>query len=445
MVSIFDEATPSIRRNSVARLGANGSRVVAGFATATVSARVLGPADKGTLSTLLYVITLLSFASTLGLGDAAVVLAGKDRFPLHVAMSASLVPVAVASVLGASGVWLAAAVADWSNIGPAVVAGSGAVVLAAFAHLLLTFETSRERLVFTSVVSVIEIGVGLVTLVVFMVVFDMGILGGVLAAAAGSLVSVTLFTKSLASAGLSIKPVFDRSYLAGALRMGVVLEATYLLMVLAQRLDLLLVYTLRNEAGAGLYSIALTVGQISAYAAGSLIAATFPRLANTPDSEAAELTQKSSRFCLAAALVSACVLALVIPWLIPFAFGGAFAGAVGPTLILLLGGVVWSEQWLLARAAAATGRSVIAFSSLGVTVASMLLFDVLLIPALGLQGAALGSVLANVCGLSVGLYWYRSRMKKPLSGLLPRASDFIELGRFALRLVARLRVLLFKK
>jgi O-antigen/teichoic acid export membrane protein len=290
-------------------------------------------------------------------------------------------------------------------------------------------------------VAIVEIGVGLVLLVLLMVVFDLRILGGVLAAVGGSLASVILYAASLRSAGYSLKPVWDRGYLLAGLRMGVVLEVTYLLMILAQRLDLLLVYTLSDEASAGLYSVALTIGQIAAYAAGSLIAATFPRLANTPADRSAPLIFRSSRLCLAAATTSAVLLAAMIPWLIPFAFGDAFGGAVRPTLILLIGGTVWSEQWLLARAAAAKGRSLVSLGSLGATVASMLVLDALLIPAHGIVGAAIGSVIANVCGLIVGLWWFRREIGAGLTGLLPRPADYVELARFALRVAGRAKTL----
>src|SRR5215218_8856337 len=64
---------PSLAVNSVSRLTADVVGLVLAMVAAVVTARWLGPAGKGVLSTLTFLAGLFVVACTAGLGDAAVV------------------------------------------------------------------------------------------------------------------------------------------------------------------------------------------------------------------------------------------------------------------------------------------------------------------------------------------------------------------------------------
>lgn len=430
-------ATPSIRRNSSARLAANAVRIIAGFGAATITARVLGPADKGTLSTLLYLVVLVGYASTLGLGDAVIILTGSGRVPRRDAVSASLLPLALVSMLGAASIWGVASLAEWSNILPAVALGSAAVVIAAFTSFFLDVHTSMERLVFSSGANLLQIALDLLALVLLVYVLRMGIWGGAMANVIGLSSAFLVLVWSIRSKGLLSGSYINVGYVKQALKLGVILETSYLLTLMAQRLDLVLVYSLADEAAAGRYSVALTVGQISSYAAASLVIATFPRLAKVSRDKALVLTQRAFRLCVAMTAASSAALCILVPWGIPLAFGEGFTAAVPPTIILLAGGVVWSAQWCLSQAAAARERSRVPLFSYGMTVVVMLGLDVFLIPWAGAAGAAVGSVLGNAAGLAVVLRWYGHESKGDLRALVPGPADFAELLRFGISVVRR--------
>lgn len=74
---------PSLGFTSAARLSADIVSVVFGLVSATITARVLGADGKGALSSLLFIGVLLSYAASLGLGDASIILIQQKRVSLQ--------------------------------------------------------------------------------------------------------------------------------------------------------------------------------------------------------------------------------------------------------------------------------------------------------------------------------------------------------------------------
>src|SRR5437870_1591443 len=105
----------SLARNSAFRLTANVARLLLGLATGVMTARWLGPDDKGSLSTLLFVgHVVLFYVCGLGLGEAATVLVGRGAVSLQRAVSGSIGLLAPACGVGAVCLWPVAARANWS-------------------------------------------------------------------------------------------------------------------------------------------------------------------------------------------------------------------------------------------------------------------------------------------------------------------------------------------
>lgn len=250
---------PQIRTDSMSRLASASSHLVLALFTSIVTARWLGPAGKGVFSTLHYLATLLTFACTLGLGEATIVLVNRRKFPLEVALSSSIAPTMVASVFGIGALFVAGLVAGWGGIWDAVAIAGGFVVVGSLSYLLMGIENARLGLRFTSLVSIISGVTGILMMVLFVAVLDGGPAGAMGAVFISTAAALCLLLRAFRSEGLSLRPHLDRSFLRQAVRTGAALEGAHLLMALAQRADLLIVYWLAGEAEAGVYSIALTV------------------------------------------------------------------------------------------------------------------------------------------------------------------------------------------
>lgn len=427
--------SPSIARNSVARLASDGSHLIFGFVSGVITARAFEPAGKGAYAALLSLVSLAATASTLGLGDAGVIMIGSGRATLQRFLSMALIPVGIASGAGAIAVALIShlQLADQGpTLGRAVLVASLSVPLVSFLYLFSFLVTARERIIATSLIRTAVHSVSLVGIVLLVMVANFHITGGLLGGLIGSGAGLIAIVVVLRRMGAKPRPRWDPALLRQGLKLGLVIELAQSMLTLSARLDVLFVYSLVGRAEAGHYSVALTMGQVVAFASLALAYALFPRVASVDKTEAVNLVARSSRVGIATSIVSAGILLVAIPVLTPLAFGREYVPSIVPALILLVGAALWAEQNLLARSSTARGDTRLQLWSYGTNLAVMVILDLLLVPRFGAIGAALASVSAAASGLAICAGAYRTSVKDhglALRDFLPGRADFLFLAR----------------
>ena len=423
------------------RLVSDGSGVLLGTIASVVTARVLGPSGKGTLAALTFVSALVTQCCTLGLGDAAVVRVGQAKATAQQALSASLPAVALASLLGAAAV-LAYSVlqlpVDDPGIWAAVAVGCISVVIGAVGQLLVFVVYAGRRVVAVSVLTIAMSVTAAATVVLFCVVFDLEVFGGMLAGLAAGVLGLTGATVMVTRAHLKLRPRIVPSYLRPALSFGLRAQLANVLAYSSARIDLLFVYALASHHDAGLYSVALTFGMITGFVAIALSFASFPPMAAMTDPDALELTARMARVATLLGTALAVLLAAAGSTLIAVLLGDEFRGALAPTIVLLFANVLWGVQWLLSRALAARGDPDLLVRSFSANLAAMAAADAVLIPLAGAVGAAVGALIAAVVGLWVCLRAYRRR-DVHYASFVPRRGDLQLVWSVAARGAARAR------
>jgi O-antigen/teichoic acid export membrane protein len=132
-----------------------------------------------------------------------------------------------------------------------------------------------------------------------------------------------------------------------------------------------------------------------------------PRLTQMDSQRAREMTPLVSRNILLVSIVAAAALMGASPIIIRVFFGGDFTPAQTPLLLLMPGVIAASVGRVLGSYLFSQGRVIYntyaTFIALGVTLA----LDLVLIPTLEIEGAAIASSIAYVVSLAVTLYWYR--------------------------------------
>ncbi len=419
----------SLRTSSVARFLADSSALVFGVLGGVITARWLGPSGKGLFSSLTFLAALVMQAGSLGLGDAAIVMVGQRKARLQEAVSVTVALTLCSAAVGTVVFWSGAMLwfrHDLDAVRSAILVASLGFPVSLFGYVLSFMLSARQMLVANSLVLGTTSAATALGLVLFVAVVPLGITGGAIAgvfgAAAGMAVGFVLLTR----AGLSLRPRWKPEYVGAALRYGISVEASYLVTVMFLRVDLLFAYALAGSAAAGQYSVALTISALVALLPIAMSHATFPRLANVANEEANDLTGQVCRYGVAAAVVAAALLALVTPVAVPLLFGQDFVPAVPPTLILLGGGVLWATQWIVCRAAAARGRPGLLLGSFGLGLVVMVALDYLLIPRIGITGAALAALAGPAAGLVLALIGYHRSpwWDRPLTVFVPRPTDF---------------------
>lgn len=423
----------------MARFVADTGGLALGMVVGVITARWLGPAGKGLLSTITFLSGIVMQICALGLGDAAIVRVGQRKNSLQEVLSASLAVLIPAAFVAAFVMWAASMFefrADWAAARIPVFIACIGLPVSMLNVVSSNLLNSQERFVSTSSILLTSAGVTAAATWLVVVHLHRGTSGAVIATIAGAATGAILNCGLLLRGRLSFRPRADRDYLRFALSYGPRMQLSQLLVTVAVRFDLLVVYALAGQASAGQYSVALTAAGLGGMLPISLVIVAFPRLASLPDHDSAELAAKISRYTIALSCVSCALLAVAVPLLLPLAFGRAYSAAIVPALVLLGGPLIGSAQYHLCRAWAARGDPSLLFRSYGLMSVIMIALDFVLIPRYGLTGAAVASLSGNIAGWLVCLRAWRAT-GRTVSVLLPRAVDFQEAVRSLLALLAR--------
>ena len=412
-----------------------------GAITTLLMARVLGPSGVGTFAALAFITMLVVQLGTLGLGDAAVVWVGQRRATLQEALSSSTPLLFAAGVAGAL-VVLAYSLLQLPLEDPwvpaAVVTACMTAVVSVLTQFFIYMVYASQRVI---AASLLAMGLTLTTMlgvVGFVVLLEFNLFGGTLALLTANVSVLVAAAIGLRRVGLSLRPRLSSSYLKPALHFGSRALLANVLAYSSARADLLLVYGLSTTTQAGLYSVALTVGTISGFAAIGMSYASFPRLTRMSSHAAHALTAQVARVSLILGTALAIGISILLAAVLSLLLGPSFRGALAPAVVLLFGNVLWGVQWLLSRALAARGDPTLLVRSFTVNVVTMICADIPLILAFGALGAAIGSVLAPAAGLLLCLRTY-NRAGLAVGALIPRLSDLGLLRDLSVRACRTLR------
>lgn len=421
------------RQNSASRLLAEFGSAFFALIASTIVARHMGPSLKGTVSTLSYIVAILAPACAVGMGEAAITLLARGHVDLRRGLRATVSLLVLTTSLGAAaafGISVAIIGPSWHEFLHPIVITALTVPVATAVGVFGMLVDSQKRIVFTSIARLANAFAATLATYILVDRLDRWTTGAMSAMAIGWAVALIMLAGALVRSGGSHLPGWDSAYLSSAVRLGIPVQVSFLLIVASSRLDLLLVNVIAGTKAAGLYSISLTGAALTTYSAVALVGANYPQLASLPTEEQWILfTQRLARLSVAAATVGCAGLALLIPLLTAPIFGRAFSGSVPASLILVPGGIAWSVQWVICRAWSARGKTGLLVQSFAPAVAAMVVLDFVFIPPFGIVGAAVAFDLSLLVGLAVSTAVYRSTASGPraLQALVPGPRDFVQL------------------
>lgn len=170
------------------------------------------------------------------------------------------------------------------------------------------------------------------------------------------------------------------------------------------RLDQMLVAVWLDEKELGLYVISVSWSLFVSslfYALGTVI---FPYVAGADDRQK-EIFGSLLRVSVVMVLALVAIMFILTPLIFPLLFGAAFNEAVPVALILVIASGFYNLKLVLSDALRGLGRpETIAYAELTSLIMTVVLLTVLL-PVLGIYGAALTSIIAYVLSLALLLYF----------------------------------------
>lgn len=412
----------SLTRDAATTLGSRFLLAGLILATDVVLARTLGADGKGRFALVLLLSQLAALAIGLGLDRAIGVTVARSVATARASLGNALAWTAVVGGLAALAGLALAATAAVPNLAPSdVLFAALALPLELLVSVGLLALLGRRLLGAYNATrllrrAVLLVGLGIVALA------GLDLRAALAANLAALLAGVALLLLALRRGGVTpARP--ETRLLREQLRYGIRSWPGSFAERLQFRADLFLVNAFVGVTATGVYSVATSVAETLWYIPAALGVVIFSRVA-AAGMEAAPLTSAVTRVTLAFGLVVGALAVVLAPIGVELLYGPTFRDA-GPALQLLLPGIVAYgvvsvlSQFLLA--AGAPGRSTLVLLA-GLTL--NLAANALLIPRLGIIGAAMASSISyTVTALLMLLAFHRLTHQPLRDTLVVRRSD----------------------
>ncbi|HTU80838.1 MAG TPA: polysaccharide biosynthesis C-terminal domain-containing protein [Candidatus Acidoferrales bacterium] len=211
----------------------------------------------------------------------------------------------------------------------------------------------------------------------------------------------------------------------GFLNMTAKVGATNFVSLLNYRADLYIVAVLLPPAALGLYTVAVSAAESLLVPTQVAALVTSPHIGGLERSRAAALAARCVRNNMLASTVVCAALFAIAPWIVGLLYGQAFLPLVPALRILLLGVVALSlGSPISSYYTLKLGKPEIPLVLAGLSAAICISVTVLLVPHLGLSGAAIGSTVAYIGGQGLGIaYFGRMTGLRWTTVLIPTLDD----------------------
>jgi len=402
---VTDEPKPrSASRDAVRKLVFNGAAAVVGIATGIIVAKTLGPAGKGYFSGL---ALLQSGASSVISGFGASITYFLSR---HKRSAADLLgPLAV--VFAVIAVLQPVLLLLWGwrfGFTPTIIvfaASSPATVVVAWQqgiYLGLDRVTSLNSQVFGFAVFLLIAVSAALTL-------HLGLYGALWAWAVTTYGAAAVIMLRIASL-LRGKSAWDfREALRAVTKYASSATAGGVLGFLNYRIDSLVLIAFLGASGFGIYSVAVSAGEVLFSIPRAVATATTFRVGASDFEESALTTARSIRTCTAIVVAAALPLYVLAPWLIQLFYGPQFAEASSALRILLPGVVLFVSVGLFSPFFSfQMGRPIVVVYMSLCMIALQTGLGIWLVPKLHLDGAAIASTATYIASaVVVTIYFCR--------------------------------------
>jgi O-antigen/teichoic acid export membrane protein len=251
-------------------------------------------------------------------------------------------------------------------------------------------------------------------------------------------VSVTLPLAVLVPAARPRPRHWDRALARRAVDRGLRYHLGLASLFLLFRSDILILDGMTTTAAVGLYSLAVSLAELTRLVTDAIAQIALPRQLDTDDAGAVAATLAVTRLSTVVALVSVAGMCLAAPPLIPLVYGPAFAGGV-PSLVALAPGLlalgatrpIGAYLLRLDRPLLASSMSV---AALVVNVA----LNIALVPVFGIVGSAVASSVAYAALAGLQAAWFVRASGASPRDLLPGTAEMAYVrDRLTRRSVAR--------
>lgn len=366
------------------------------FAASIMLARLLGPSDRGMLAMMSIVAILPVAFAGLGLAGAVQYFGSRRETPQHALLGNSLAFGLLLGLVFTPVFWLLRdPLAGWFTGGRGSLLWVLASILVPLTFLAnttsgqlcgrLQFGLWNALLVASRVLTLACVGllVGLASL---------GVAGGLVAAAAGSLVITVV---SAAAVLGRRRPRLDLSLFRREVAYGLRAQVGLLFHLLNYRFDLLVLGLFATLANVGYYAVAQTLAELAIYLGTAFQISVLPLVSRLDgDARQSDMSRAAVRHHGLLAMIVIAANGALAPLILHFGYGAAFGPALVPFFVLLPGMWFLSTGNMITGDLQGRGRPGLTSVLKGAAALLTVALDFALIPRYGIVGAASASCAA---------------------------------------------------
>lgn len=397
------------------------------FSIGVLFARLLPPTDRGILALVLLLPVTLAYFADLGVSQAIVYLLGRKKRSLEAVAGTTLALALLLGGVAALVMWLARAwilPAFFKSVPSSYyLFALGLLPVLLLDTYLLSILRGQQRFAVFNFRRLLT-PVFLLAGVIFLTgVGGLGVRGAVIAFAISTLLGLLLsfwfVGYSVAhTSETSLRLRFQPSLAGEAVAFGLKSYAQNLVGHLHYRLDVYLLALFLPPAQVAFYAIATAVAEVAFYLPDSVGTVLFPKLSAEREERIHELTAEVSRHTLWITALATLGLLAAGGWLIPLAYGQAYRPAIAPFMVLMPGCLAMAVYKILTRNFTSRNRQQVSILAASVSLVSNIALNILLIPRMGVIGAALASLISYTTAATILALIFRRETGIPLKQIL---------------------------
>lgn len=401
----------SFFKDSASLLANNLGMFAVSVLSSVLIARGLGPEGKGIYSIALLFPTLLASLGSMGMNTASIYFLNREPTAKPAITGAAMAYAAAAGLL------LTLLTAAFSgSISSSFLGGAGTVFVIAAAPLLpllMFFETSycffmaSRDIKNISIMNAIRSFSHLAIAGTLFLAGSLTVLNTIVSQATAAAAALAFGAYALNAGGffngITLQPSVLRRMTAFGLRQHIGTAAQ----TLNYRIDMFIAAALLSPYQVGLYSVSLAMSELLWHVPNAAGQVLYPKTAASSKAEADRFTPEVARHVFYLTLIPAAVVWTAAAPLTGLLFGHNFLPASGPIKLLLPGAVLLSVSKVLGSHLSAGGNPQYNSTASAISLFFSAALCLLLIPRMGLAGAATATSLSYLANFCVMFYFFR--------------------------------------
>ncbi|RPJ72896.1 MAG: hypothetical protein EHM20_13125 [Alphaproteobacteria bacterium] len=392
------------------------------FVTSVIIARTLGPEKKGILSLAILVPNMLILFLNGGINISNAFFAGARRFEIHKLFETSIFVSVVATIISSFILILVSKTGLFNKLLPDIPVWAIFIGLLIFPFgllgtLLTGILQGIERIIELNRVQLAQATISLVFTILLIYVFQLGLVGGLIASILTSITGVAGFTYLLRENWNRFVPRWHKDILGASFSFGMRGYAGNILQFFNYRLDVFIVNYFLGPAAVGVYAVTYGIAELLWNLPNAISFVFFPRVVSDQRMKKKSSTWRIFGTTMFITVSGGFVVAISGKFLISFLYSETFIAAYLPLLALLPGVVLLGGAKVLTAEILGRGypqyNSFLSGSGLAITI----LGDLILVPKFNVLGAALASTISYIAMFLISIGFYLIVVQKENSNL----------------------------